>query len=114
MTAARWSWRTIGALAAAGYLAVPVPPVPIPSLHPAPVALPSPSLPAVVATPSLPAITALPTQIPATAAPTQGASGGALPAGNPGDNPRAPSRPPPHPPPGIAIPFSPLYASSPP
>ena len=114
MTAARWSWRTIGALAAAGYLGVPVPPVPIPSLHPAPVALPSPSLPAVVATPSLPAITALPTQIPATAAPTQGASGGgSLPAGNAGNTAGATNRPTANPSRGIAIPFTAIYVSSP-
>src|SRR5438309_8900660 len=114
MTAARWSWRTIGALAAAGYLAVPVPPVPIPSLHPAPVALPSPSLPAVVATPSLPAITALPTQIPATAAPTQGArGGGSLPAGNAGNTPGATSRPTANPSRRLAIPFTAIYVSSP-
>src|SRR5438309_1520093 len=114
MTAARWSWRTIGALAAAGYLGVPVPPVPIPSLHPAPVALPSPSLPAVVATPSLPAITALPTQIPATAAPTLGASGGgSLPAGNAGKTAGATNRPTANPSRGIAIPFTAIYVSSP-
>src|SRR6266700_5037302 len=110
MTAARWSLRAIGALAAAGYLAVPLPPLPIP----VPSVLPSPSVPAVVATPSLPAITALPTQNPATAAPTQSVAGGgsnqAGNAGNAGGGTRPPTDNPGR---GIAIPFTAIYVSSP-
>ncbi|SRR6266568_297859 len=110
MTAARWSLRAIGALAAAGYLTVPLPPLPIP----VPSVLPSPSVPAVVATPSLSAITALPTQNPATAAPTQSVAGGgsnqAGNAGNAGGGTRPPTDNPGR---GIAIPFTAIYVSSP-
>jgi len=110
MTATRWSLRAIGALAAAGYLALPLPPLPIP----VPSVLPSPSVPAVVATPSVPAITAVPTQNPATAAPTQGAAGGGSnQAGNAANAGGGNSSPTDNPGRGIAIPFTAIYVSSP-
>jgi diguanylate cyclase (GGDEF)-like protein len=105
--------RAIGTLAAAGYLAVPVP-------LPTPPVLPTPTVPTVIATPSLPAITAPPTQLPATAAPTQSAGGGgANQAGNagaaspPAASPPAASPPADNPGRGIAIPFTAIYVSSP-
>src|SRR5438105_14154239 len=110
MTATRWSLRAIGALAAAGYLALPLPPLPIP----VPSVLPSPSVPALVATPSVPAITAVPTQNPATAAPTQGAAGGGSnQAGNAANAGGGTSPPTDNPGRGIAIPFTAIYVSSP-
>jgi len=100
--------RAIGTLAAAGYLAVPVP-------VPTPPVLPTPNVPTVVATPSLPAITAPPTQLPATAAPTQSAGGGGSSrAGNPSAaSPGAASPPAESPGRGVAIPFTAIYVSSP-
>ncbi|HEY0831473.1 MAG TPA: GGDEF domain-containing protein [Candidatus Dormibacteraeota bacterium] len=107
----RWSWRPIAALAAAGYLSVPLP-LPTPPVLPTaalPTVVVTPPLPTAVATPSLPSITALPTQLPATAAPTQSAGGGSNVSGNPS----AAGPPAANPGRGVAIPFTAIYVSSP-
>jgi diguanylate cyclase (GGDEF)-like protein len=113
MTTNGWSLPRIGGLAAAAFLSLPLPPLPVPtpSLLPA-VHIPSASLPPLIATPPLPAIDAAPAnQLPATSGAVQSGSAGAperasQPAATRVPQSGGPSR-------GIGIPFTAIFVSSP-